>query len=135
VEEKYLHSFLYNNFTYLSERPHLSYYIKEMTLHVNTVNQMVNGQSIAYYNIKVRLLPEIVSAFCNPLVKEMIDATLQWNKTIDSAEMAPRPFTLKVGNNVSVSQGNVNYKRFLQMIGALDRVYDPAQGYACLLNV
>ncbi|MBW8685997.1 hypothetical protein [Chitinophaga rhizophila] len=134
VEESNLSQFIANSVSFLAEKPHLAYYIKEMTIRAKPQQQLINGIAIPYNNVKIRLMPEVVNTYRNPLVMEICEAALEWNKDFSCNDIAQRPFTVKAGNNVSISQGNFNYKQFLQLLGALEKVYDSNYDHAYLLN-
>ncbi|SFW13452.1 hypothetical protein [Chitinophaga sancti] len=126
----HLCTFVANSISFLADQPHLAYYIKEMT--IGTKEQYYGGT--VFKAIKIRLIPEVVCSKRNPVVKEISEAVLAWQQQSHEQVVAQRPYAMKVGDNVSISQGNFNYKHFLSLLGILNKVYDDTYDYAYLLN-
>lgn len=132
VSEPELIPLLEKGCNFLSKKPSFAYYFTEMT--IPEARPVTGNQTASLYAIKFKLLPEIISTYRNPLVNEAIDAIVQWNEEITNTAISKKEFTIEISNNISIAQGNNNYKKFLNLLGILDTVYDRNFGFAYLLN-
>jgi hypothetical protein len=107
--------------------PSLFYYVREFTHY----HQPISISGVGEFKLaRLKLLPEIVQSRKNPVIDELI-------KWFDKKEGLSCPkveelelFADPVADNVFLSQGNTNYKKFLALFGKLSHAYSANTNHA-----
>lgn len=131
VPEAEVVQFLHQSMELFQQRHTLWYYVREFTVYQAVVRVRKETSDDALYVMKYILLPGIVNSRLSPVVQQLAEAISSTLPSMDP-EVEINPYAQELTRGVFVSQGSTNYKKFLQLLGILDDVYDASSGYAYL---
>ena len=130
LREDHLISFLSDITAVFSSNRALSYYMKETTIYRSNIK--LGPSEDNFKVIKFTFIPGIVNTRTNPILNEFVDIIKSILIRYVSSELEGDIYYQQVGNYVAISQGNANYKKFLNLLGIIDKVYDEEDHYAYL---
>ncbi|GCC53234.1 hypothetical protein SanaruYs_34770 [Chryseotalea sanaruensis] len=128
-----LMDFLEKFFTYSNSNYSFHYYIKELTINRSVISLSNEGSDKGYVTIKLILLPGLINSHKNPILDVLISA-LQKVSNFCSLPITLFDFSEKIDDNLFVSQGSTNYKKFLSLLNIIDKVYQADKNYAYIKN-
>ncbi|MBX2968292.1 MAG: hypothetical protein KF803_02890 [Cyclobacteriaceae bacterium] len=108
----------------------LFYYIREFTIY--TEPHAVNENALKL--VRIKLIPEIVQSRKNPVLNEILELLQRSNESFNEFDGTHvfNIFAEQVDNNIYLSQGNTNYKKFLSLTCMLEDVYCSEKNHAYL---
>lgn len=110
----------------------LFYYVRELTVHTSpAVLKRKSGAQCSM--VRIKLVPELVNSMKNPVLGEIKSVLSKSIHSMDVEDNEVDIYAEKVGELLYVSQGNNNYKKFLNLLGLLPLVYDANNSYAYLI--
>ena len=130
VSEELILDFLQELIQIFQKEPSLSYYVGEVLLSEKNIE--LEGER--YHTLKIGLLPTVVNSKRNPIINELLAIILPLVRKHKEVDFNINPFSINVGKNTFLSQGNSNYKHFLDLLGVLDQVYHSSGNYAYCVN-
>lgn len=130
VPDPALLGFFERMITSLARDPVTTYYIKEVKITYNLFRKDPGRD--AYRIVKVGLLPKVVITKLNPVIGVLTGMVTEILSAFGPDQLEADEFFSRQSAHVYLSQGNVNYKLFLQMLGLIDLVYDRSSKYALI---
>lgn len=134
VPESEIIPFVRESLFRFSKEPSLSYYIKQLMIYHSLVyyHDRYNEKIYDCRIVKVSLLPNVVNSYKNPVINEIVSLILSVTKGYPDVNFVDSKYSVLIKSNVFVSQGNKNYKKFLSLLGIIDKVYSQESNYAYL---
>jgi hypothetical protein len=115
----------------MEKNPLLFYYIER----VEMAKQIFARPDISAFNehshpaLTIFFDSKIVSVNFHPAVNELLEKLMPLVEPVTEMSFDDK-FSSHIGKNTTLSQGYRNYKRFLDLVGVIDDVYDKKTGYS-----
>jgi hypothetical protein len=130
VREEWLPEYLMQNFEQGTKAQSLHYYVKELTINRSLLVVPHGDEKIKFAILKYILLPGIVNTVQNPVVNKLVTTLTKVNSEPITIPATLHSFSDRKANNIFVSQGSTNYKKFLTLLRIIDKVYREEENYA-----
>lgn len=120
--------------TWLKADPDLSAPLRELTIYSEPIYQ--EGLNVGQRLARLKFNPSLITTKNDSVIEECSSwlATRFADSRIVPAEHLTM-YAARLSPNVFVAQGNSNYKRFLHLLGILDRAYDRTTNFAFCTSV
>jgi hypothetical protein len=114
---------------FLRDDPELAYCVRELTVYVEQLKDQTS--MVNYRLVKLKFVPELV----NIKTHIVLQRTANWfvNHYIGRSITLSSDLNLyadRLAPNFYISQGNANYKKYLDLLGIIDKVYDKQRNFA-----
>lgn len=130
LPEKELLPFFEKLVTYLHSNKELCRYVKELKMSMCFSDREQPKENEQYRIVKLVLNPVLITNIQHPVIETLlreISNAITW-----PAKYSPSldRFSLKIFDNLYMSQGNFKYKEFLELLGILNYVYNLKTNFA-----